>query len=136
MTGFVKAFHLILVMLLMGGMTGLIVLNLKGPQAWHVLRYRMLSGLLWLLLLVALTGTFLVYPRHFNFHTHWIVAAYLLVILCGALLLYLYRQQRRLAQGNSHYSFLSLCVERASLFLSTFVFLVLIHDAVLKQTFF
>ncbi len=136
MAGFVKAFHLILVMLLMGGMTGLILLNLKKPQTYHILRYRMVSGLLWLLLLTAITGTFLVYPRHFNFHTHWIIAAYLLVTVCGALFLYLYRQQRGFAQGDLSYSLSSLCLERISLFLSTFVFLVLIHDAVLKQTFF
>src|SRR5438093_6333774 len=32
-------------------------------------------------LFAALTGTLLVYPKDYTFHTHWIVAAYLLVVL-------------------------------------------------------
>jgi uncharacterized membrane protein len=41
-------------------------------------------------LLAMLTGTFLVYPKHFTFHTPWIQAAYMLVIsfsICVAALL-------------------------------------------------
>lgn len=136
MTGLIKAIHLIIVMLLMGGMASMMAFNLKAPQGWHKVRYSVLRALLWLLLLTAITGTLLVHPRHFTFHTHWIIAAYILVILCGGLLQYPYHQQRKLTQGALVCSASSIWLERIVLFISTLGLVMVIHDAVIKQTFF
>lgn len=136
MTELIKAIHLIIVMLLIGGMVGVTAFNIKTPQGWHKIRHTLLRALLWLLLLTAITGTLLVQPRHFTFHTHWIIAAYILVILCGGLLQYPYRQQRKLTQGGLACSLRGIWLERILLLLSTLGLIIIIHDAVTKQTFF
>lgn len=136
MTEFIKTVHLIIVMLLMGGITSMMALSLKAPQGWHKVRYTVLRALLWLLLFTAITGTLLVHPRHFTFHTHWIIAAYILVILCGGLLQYPYSQQRKLTQGVLAYTLKGIWLERILLAVSTLGLVLVIHDAVVKQTLF
>ncbi len=137
MIALVKAFHLIIVLLLIGNVSALLLLSFKHDSSWHVFRPRLLRSVLWLFLLTMISGTLLVYPRHYTFHTHWIIAAYLLVIFCGALLHYLYRLYHRKAHINNMTMTLSqLWLQRTILLTSCFCLLVVIHDAVVKHTFF
>lgn len=136
MTEFIKTIHLIIVMLLIGSMASLMVLSFKAAQEWHKARYLVLRILLWLLLFTTITGTLLVHPRHFTFHTHWIIAAYALVLLCGGLLHYPYRQQRKLTRSALAYTLKGIWLERTILLISMLGFIMVIHDAVAKQTLF
>lgn len=136
MTELIKTVHLIIVMLLMGGITIMMIFSLKAPQGWHKVRYTVLRALLWLLLFTAITGTLLVHPRHFTFHTHWIIAAYILVILCGSLWQYPYGQQRKLTQGAIAYTLKGIWLERIILAITLLSLVMVIHDAVVKQTLF
>jgi uncharacterized membrane protein YozB (DUF420 family) len=74
-----------------------------------------------------LTGTLLVYPKHFTFHTPWIQAAYVLVVsfcLCvGAMIFFPQKSYTRK-------SFL-----RGVYFILLMLLVVVIHDAVTKTTF-
>jgi hypothetical protein len=82
----------------------------------------------WLALLAILTGTLLVYPRHFTFHTPWIQTAYALVILFAGsvgLLAWL---------AKKHY------VKSRWVWLVMYLFLgsilvIAVHDAVTKTSF-
>lgn len=73
-----------------------------------------------------LTGTFLVYPKHFTFHTPWIQAAYLFVMLfsLGVLSLLLLKKKRE-QRWLWCLSYLVLI----------FILIGIIHDAVTKTTF-
>jgi hypothetical protein len=66
----------------------------------HGLQHQKISRLnrmmLWLLLLAMLTGTLLVYPKHFTFHTPWIQAAYIYAVLASVSLLLLKKSHQRL----------------------------------------
>lgn len=83
--------------------------------------------LLSLSVLAIATGTLLVYPKHFTFHTPWIQAAYVLVVgfcLCIGSMVFFNRK---------------ICVPKnllRGIYLILFTLLVLvIHDAVTKTTF-
>ena len=131
MTELIKAFHLIVVMLLIGGTITAIYLQIKTPQHWLIWRSRLLRALLWLLLLAGVTGTMLVHPRHFTFHTHWIIAAYILLLLCGGVL-----QYPKLMQHTETSILRGIWLERTALLLTMASFVLIVHDAVTKQTFF
>ncbi len=80
--------------------------------------------MLWLLVFSVLTGTLLVYPKHFTFHTPWIQAAYVLVFLCGTLIsLLLVFKPRRFVWGISY-------------LLLALLLLGVVRDAVTKTTLF
>ena len=74
----------------------------------------------------AMTGTLLVYPKHFTFHTPWILAAYVLVFVysLGVCALILFRKQRK-------YRWLWYCVYGILIL----ILVAVIHDAVTKNTF-
>ena len=76
--------------------------------------------------LAALTGTLLVYPKHFTFHTSWIQAAYLLMsgffAAVAALILLRHKKFFRLLCGVVY-------------FLLLVVLVLVVHDAVTKMTF-
>ncbi len=77
-------------------------------------------------LFAALTGTLLVYPKHFTFHTPWVIAAYLLVIvfcLLISVLLILKNKQRQHWLWWWIYTVLPILL------------IVMVHDAVTKSTF-
>jgi hypothetical protein len=84
--------------------------------------------ILYISLLALLTGTMLVYPKHFTFHTPWIQAAYILII-CYAGIIGLYH----------HYRNSFLFKYNPFLFLTYFILFILlilvVHDAVTKSTF-
>lgn len=73
--------------------------------------------------LAGVTGSLLIYPKHYTLHTHWIIAAYLL--LASFILLILYSHKIR-----SRTAWVGFCT------LSLLILITIVHDAVLKQTFF
>lgn len=70
-----------------------------------------------------MTGTLLVYPKHFTFHTHWIDVAYAAVLAVGALLIICSRVKISRSVSLLFYLFLII------------IFLVVTHDAISKSTF-
>ena len=88
---------------------------------------RMNQLLLGLGSLALLSGTLLVYPKHFTFHTPWIQAAYVLVIVFGlgiAALLIL-RKKMVAHRRLQRVAYLALIV----------ILIAITHDAVTKTTF-
>ncbi|MDX1901022.1 MAG: hypothetical protein SFW66_03330 [Gammaproteobacteria bacterium] len=71
----------------------------------------------------ALTGTALIYPKHYTFHTHWIQAAIGLLASFSIAILCLHKLKSR-------WQWLALCT------ILTLILVAIIHDAVMKQTFF
>lgn len=71
----------------------------------------------------AITGTLLIYPKHYTFHTHWIQAAYGLII-SGVMLIIIAQKFR------SRMIWFSFCC------VLLVILLTIAHDAVTKQTFF
>lgn len=59
----------------------LFALGILSGMMYSFLTGRTNSILLLFCLLAAVTGTFLVYPKHYTFHTPWIQAAYALTLL-------------------------------------------------------
>ena len=81
----VKFIHLLCVLGLLGlVVNSLVALSLRkfsrnpANKAYLINQNK---NMLWLAIFAVLTGTLLVYPKHFTFHTPWIEAAYLLVTL-------------------------------------------------------
>lgn len=111
----IKFVHLLCVL-------GLLGLTVHCVMAKSTLQfYRAQTSLLILAVAGMLTGTFLVHPRHFTFHTHWIIAAYVLMIsfIVSIGLMFFYKKNWRWV-----YIFLSILL------------MIVIHDAVTKSTFF
>jgi hypothetical protein len=80
--------------------------------------------ILWLALFTMITGTFLVIPKHFSFHTPWIQAAYILVVLFGSGMMLLKRN-----------IFTKIWVQRLIYVTLITILIFVIHDAVTKTTF-
>ncbi len=98
--------------------------------AWQQ-RFDSLILLLFFLLLA--TGSLLVYPKGFNYHTPWIVAAYLLLGLSFILFLGLmWCRQKIVNKKNIFYSF----VYHINHLILVIALFLIIHDAVTKQTYF
>ena len=112
---FIKFFHLLFAMGLLG--TVAFLFYSKNIRPW----YKILFCFSFFALL---TGTLLVYPAHFTFHTPWIKAAYLLLsmFIAGLVGLFLYPiKNKKLTKF---------------IFLILFLLLLLItHDAVRKESF-
>lgn len=88
--------------------------------------YFLNKSMLILALLSMLTGTLLVYPKHFTFHTHWVQAAYLLLLFFGfgvVGLNWLHKKQKSVWTKSL-----------VCLILIALLFFI-IHDAVTKNTF-
>jgi hypothetical protein len=78
--------------------------------------------ILWFALFAMLTGTLLVYPAHFTFHTPWIRAAYVfaVVFVTGIIV-----KDRLKTAWMRICVYLMLCA----------ILVLIVHDAVLKSTF-
>jgi hypothetical protein len=90
--------------------------------------------ILWLSVLTILTGTFLVYPKHFTFHTPWIQAAYILILVFSSAigsLLWIRKKKQLAALLPQFQRWLWLFVYG----LLTLILVGIIHDAVTKTTF-
>ncbi|HSW68838.1 MAG TPA: hypothetical protein VLI69_01600 [Gammaproteobacteria bacterium] len=98
---FLKCIHLILTLGLLGSTFVCLILVSFRKSAFLNLQDDTITLLnqimLWLLVFAILTGTLLIYPKHFTFHTPWVQAAYLFVFLSGMLLsiLIVFRKKRR-----------------------------------------
>ncbi len=121
----VKFIHLLLTLSLLGSTFFCLILISFKKQDERVVRLNRL--MLWLLLLTLLTGSLLVYPKHFTFKTPWIDAAYLLVFLFGGLISLLLTLKRK-----KYYWKPLWCVSYVLLIV---VLIGIIHDAVTKTTF-
>jgi hypothetical protein len=84
--------------------------------------------ILYISIIALITGTLLVYPKHFTFHTPWIQAAYILVI-CYASLIALFNRYRHL------FLFKNKTVLLLTYFMLILLLVGVIHDAVTKTTF-
>lgn len=73
-----------------------------------------------------LTGSLLVYPKHFTFHTPWIQAAYLLIIIYGIMVGLFIAFSKKITQT---------WIWRCFYITLIVVLILIIHDAVTKHTF-
>lgn len=86
MDNVIKFIHLLSVL----GLFSLTIYCLAIAGSNKIAKFNRLNQLLLILSLMAIiSGTFLVYPKHFTFHTTWIQAAYLFTILFGLSILFL-----------------------------------------------
>lgn len=83
------------------------------------------KNLLMISFFALLTGSLLVYPKHYTFHTPWIQAAYLLIIIYGMVVGVSILFLKRTAQ-----IWVWRCVYGALIF----ILILIIHDAVTKHT--
>jgi hypothetical protein len=128
-----KFFHLLFVLGLLG--STIYCLFLIGSKKFALANTHLYDkitslnkALLGFGLLAMITGSMLVYPKHFTFQTHWIQAAHLLItgfILSIATLLLLRKKISAEHRGVCLLSYATLLV----------VLIILIHDAVTKTTF-
>lgn len=95
-------------------------------QQHKILRLHRL--MLLIVALAMLTGTFLVYPKNFTFHTPWIRAAYLLSLIfaAGILLLTFLKKKTKTPQRLAWLFFY---------FMLSLILIGIVHDAVTKTTF-
>ena len=129
--GLVKFIHLIFALSLLGSILYCLILVSSNkfipaylPRRDKINRTNKLA--ISFCVLAALTGTLLVYPKHYTFHTPWIEAAYLLVLALASTLsglLFLTRNQKIRWLWQLTYVIL----------ITLLVFV--IHDAVTKSTF-
>jgi hypothetical protein len=122
-----KFIHLLITLSLLGStFFCLILVSFPTHPEQTILIKRFNRIILWLLSFAIVTGTLLIYPKHFTFHTPWIKAAYVFVFLCGGLLsmLMVFRKKYSL-RWFSLMSYLLLII----------LLIAIIHDAVTKTTF-
>lgn len=122
-----KFIHLLLTLSLLGStLFCLILVGFHFNFEQNALIKRLNRIILWLLTFAILTGTLLIYPKHFTFHTPWIKAAYVLVFLFGGLLSLLVVTRKK-----HQWQWLSgICY-----FVLIILLIGIIHDAVTKTTF-
>lgn len=130
----IKFFHVLVAMSILC-FTGFCIFQVNRNTHLNT-KLSSLNKLLLLLSLLSLfTGTLLVRPEHFNFHTHWILAAYYLLvifILCIVLILQL---RKKYLLSNQAMNAKQRYVWR-TLYLLLFIILLLItHDAINQATF-
>jgi peptidoglycan/LPS O-acetylase OafA/YrhL len=121
----VKFIHLLCVLGLLGSTLFCLVLVSSRPFTTNsknsLVQFNRV--LLWLAALALLTGTLLVHPKHYTFHTPWIQAAYVLLFIFGALVSLLQALKKKKGMRFVWWS---------TYFLLTLLLLVIIHDAVAK----
>lgn len=117
----VKFLHLLIVLSLLG-----LTLHCLVSRETISLK-RVNVSLLGLSFFAALTGTFLVHPKNFTFHTPWIDAAYFFVVIfavgIGGVLI---------SKKNLN---TNIWLRRFFYFVFAVILLLIIHDAVTKSTF-
>ena len=122
---FVKCIHLLLTLGLLGSTIVCLILagSNKIPADFIT---RLNRTMLWLAAFAVLTGTLLIYPKHFTFHTPWIQAAYLLVFVFGtAVSLLVYWRNQLTSRWGWIVSYVIL----------SGTLIAIVHDAVTKTTF-
>ena len=116
----VKFFHILIVLSLLGG-----TLLCAFPNKFKT-TFPLKKGLITLSFFAILTGTVLVYPKHFTFYTPWIKAAYLLsLFFMIGMIFFLWMEKRSISR----------LLMFAIVSISIIILLLIIHDAVTKSTF-
>lgn len=115
-----KFFHLLLALGLLS--TTLYCFILIGSKNINIPRLN--KHMLIVALLTMITGTFLVYPKYFTFHTPWIQAAYIFLIgYCLGIFFLMKYHKKNIVFGRIIYLILLL------------ILIFVVHDAVTKTTF-
>jgi uncharacterized membrane protein YedE/YeeE len=122
MINIIKFAH-ILVALGLLGLTSYCMTLTSAKQRTRLIFFN--KSLLIISFFALLTGSLLVYPKHYTFHTPWIQAAYLLVIIYAMVVGFSIRFSKRIAQA-----WIWRCVYGALIF----ILILIIHDAVTKHT--
>lgn len=122
---FLKFIHVLLILSLLGSaIYCLILVSVKKSD--HITRLNKI--ILALGFFAALTGTLLVIPKHFTFHTPWIEAAYILIgIFCFGILFLAFLKMK----GILNHRWLWLLLYGVLVI----ILIGIIHDAVTKTTF-
>lgn len=120
---FIKFFHVLIAL----GLMSLILccLILIGPSNQKIIK-QFNKTLLLLSPFALITGTLLVHPKHFTFHTPWILAAYLFLFVFCAIIAYILTFQK---------SFSGKWRWRAVYLILMGILIVIVHDAVSKSSF-
>lgn len=120
MIHFLKFLHVLIALSLLG--STFYCIAFARPKSAYTIRIN--NILLLFVFLALLTGTLLIYPKHFTFQTPWIMAAYLLLLVFSSGLLLLNKIKFKIQSVNKLiYIFLF------------FVLILITHDAVTKTTF-
>lgn len=119
---FLKFIHVLFAL----GIISLTAVGLFSKES--VLIFRLNLFLFFLGLMSLITGSVLVYPKNFTFHTPWIEAAFLLVSLFSAIILALIVFKRKI----SHFPEWTLKLTYFSLL---GILLLVVHDAVSKSSY-
>jgi len=128
-TYFLKFAHIVLVLALLSSTLYCTILIGSERQQHH--RITFIHKILFFTgLLAALTGTLLVHPRHFTFHTPWIQAAYILffAFFLGVLLAKKRFLQRPVGKKER-------LVWQGFFLVFLLILIFIVHDAVTKTTF-
>jgi hypothetical protein len=83
------------------------------------------------------TGTLLVLPKHFTFHTPWIQAAYVLTTLysLSIITLIFFRKKRRVKMAGDKLTQGQQYLWRLAYLALLFILILVVHDAVTKTRF-
>ncbi len=126
-TAFLKFLHVILAMMLLG----IVLLNCLSRMK-NSRRVFLQIGLL-----AGITGTLLIYPRHFTLHTPWIQAAFLLLGLF-LVLVFFFAPKSQIAvfeSTSNHPKAASGWLWYALTPILALILMIIIHDAVMKTAF-
>ena len=123
----IKFIHLVCVLGLLGSVA--YCFTLIGSKKFTRNHPRLFKTILYLSLTLLITGTILVYPKHFSFHTPWIKAAYIfLLTFCLGII---FVNQHVVKNGAISKSTLIKCTYA----MLTIILLCIMHDAITKSTF-
>ena len=128
LTNLLKFSHLIFTLSLLGSTIYCFILTLFKQQTIEIgVQIKQLNQFILLIGILALmTGTFLVHPKHFTFHTPWIKVAYLLIVIFSLGIAWL------IAHKNRQKSRWLTC---GIYFMLLIILGLIVHDAVTKTTF-
>lgn len=136
LVNFIKFIHLLLTLGLLGSAS--YCLTLIGSKTTSIHNFIRLNQIMLLLCILAmLTGTFLVIPKQFTFHTPWIQAAYLLLLVVGLGIfsIVLLKKKRLPKKTTMELPRTDCIVWRLAYFVLILLLIGIIHDAVTKTTF-
>ena len=132
-TDWIKFTHLVVALCVLGLTLYALYLTIKGNEKWLSRKWD--SWILGLLVVGAITGTFLVYPKHFTYHTPWIQGAYLLFAIAILGLLFNIISKTLIKKNNPAGASTKMKVVHITNYcILLLLLIVIIHDAVTKQT--
>jgi hypothetical protein len=136
---FIKFFHILCILGLLGSVIYCLALvgSRKFPLSQPDTINRLHQVILLLALLALFTGTLLVLPKHFSFHTPWIKAAYVFTVIISLIVtcFMLFSKKWRVANIGEKISRRQQWLWRLAYFLLLIILLGVVRDAVMKSTF-